>query len=248
MEVAVPSAEKFYFCTLQKFTMTKESEKKDEVIVDIEVVYSRTEKFVEKYKKQITYIVGGILAIVAGYFGYVNLYLNPLELEAQGEMFAAERYFEKDSLQKAINGDGVALGFIDIVDLYGGTKSANLAHYYLGICYLRMGNFEEAIEELSSFSTSDVMLGSIALGARADAHMELGETEKAISLYLDAANSTPNDFTSPIFLLKSGKAMESVGEYEDALSVYTELKEEYPDSQEGREIEKYIARVSSFVD
>ena len=78
--------------------MSKKQTAEDEVIVDIEEVYSKSEKFVETYKKQITYIVGGIVAIVAGYFGYQNLYLEPLEVEAQAEMFRAEQYFERDSL------------------------------------------------------------------------------------------------------------------------------------------------------
>lgn len=227
--------------------MAKKTENQEEVIVDIEEVYSKTEKFIEQYKKQITYIVGGIVAIVGGYFGYIQLYLNPLEEEARGEMFKAEQYFEMDSLNKAINGDGIALGFVDIIDLYGGTKSANLAHYYLGISYLRERLYEDAIDELDQFSSDDVMLSSIALGAKGDAYMELGEVDKAIGLYLDAANIRPNQFTSPIYLMKAGKALEYQEDYEDALATYKELKEEYPESSEGREIEKYIARAGSFV-
>ena len=236
-----------FLLTSKKLQMTAKKDNKEEVIVDIEEVYSKTEKFVEKYKKEISYVVGGIIAIVAAYFGYINLYLNPLEAEAQGEMFKAERYFEKDSLDKAINGDGVALGFIDIIDLYGGTKSANLAHYYLGISYLKQGYYEEAIDELDQFSSDDVMLSSVSLGAKGDAYMEMGDTEKAISLYLDAANAKPNNFTSPIYLMKAGSALESLGNYEDALATYEEIKEEYPESQEGRDIEKYISRAGSFV-
>jgi hypothetical protein len=119
--------------------MAKKQDQKDEVIVDIEEVYSKSEQLIEKYKKPITYVIGSIVVIIASYFGYVKLYLEPLEQEAQSEMFKAERYFEMDSLQKAVNGDGVSYGFVDIIDIYGGTKSANLAHYYLGISYLRLG-------------------------------------------------------------------------------------------------------------
>jgi len=227
--------------------MTNKKDQEDEVIVNIEEVYSKSEHFIEVYKKQITYAIGIIVAIVAGYFGYLKLYLEPLESEAQSEMFHAEQYFQKDSLDKAINGDGVAYGFVDIIDIYGGTKSANLAHYYLGISYLRQGLYEDAIEELSSFSSSDIMLTSISIGAQGDAYMELGDTESAISQYQKAASSKANDFTSPMYLFKAGQALESINEYEEAVEVYKSIEKDYPESQEGRDIAKYISRASSFV-
>jgi tetratricopeptide (TPR) repeat protein len=177
----------------------------------------------------------------------MKLYLEPLEAEAQSEMFHAEHYFQKDSLDKAINGDGVAYGFIDIIDIYGGTKSANLAHYYLGIAYLKQGLYEDAIDHLSSFSSSDVMLSSVSKGAQGDAYMELGDAESAISQYKSAANSSPNNFTSPMYLLKAGQVLESIGEYAEAVDVYKKIEEDYPESQEGRDIAKYISRASSFV-
>lgn len=227
--------------------MAKKQDPKEEVIVDIEEVYSKSEQFIERYKKQISYIVGAILVIVGGYFGYIKLYLEPLETEAQAEMFKAELYFKQDSLNKAINGDGVALGFLDIIEIYSGTKCANLSHYYLGISYLRQGMFEDAIDELDQFSSSDVMLSSVALGAKGDAHMELNDLDLAIEQYKDAARIRPNEFTSPIYLMKAGNALESIGDYEEALELYREIKEDYAESQEGREIEKYIARASAYV-
>ncbi len=230
------------------FALMAKKDNQDEVIVDIEEVYSKTEKFVDTNKKQILIVVGSIVAILFGYFGYIYLWLNPLEEEARAEMFHAQRYFEMDSIDKAIDGFGEEhKGFTYIVDYYGGTKSANLAHYYLGICYLKKGYFEEAIDELDQFSSSDVMLSSMALGAKGDAYMEIDEIDKAISLYKDAAHVQPNNFTSPMFLMKAGKALEYQGDYEGALDAYTEIKDEYPDSNEGREIEKYISRSSAFV-
>lgn len=227
--------------------MSKKKDQEDEVIVNIEEVYSKSEHFIETYKKQITYVVGAIIAIVAGYFGYMKLYLEPLEAEAQSEMFRAEHYFQKDSLDKAINGDGVAYGFIDIIDIYSGTKSANLAHYYLGIAYLKQGLYEDAIDQLSSFSSSDIMLSSVSMGAQGDAYMELGDAESAISQYKKAANSNPNNFTSPMYLMKAGQVLESIGDYSEAVDVYKTIQEDYPESQEGRDIAKYISRASSFV-
>jgi tetratricopeptide (TPR) repeat protein len=227
--------------------MAKTKKETDDLIVDVEQVYSKTEDFIDKNKKPLTGIAIAIIALISLYYGYKKLYIEPLEEEAVGELFKAEQYFEKDSLNKAVNGDGQYLGFVDIIDSYGGTKSANLAHYYLGICYLKMGQFEDAIDELESFDSDDVMLGSIAIGAIGDAHMQLGHADDAISSYIDAAHRESNSFTTPIYLMKAAQAMEGQKEYSDALDLYKEILSNYPESQEARQVEKYIARAESFV-
>ena len=227
--------------------MAKTKKDTDEVLVDVEHVYSRTEDFIEKNKKPISGIAIAIIAIVSAYYGYKKLYMEPLEQEAAGELFKAEQYFAQDSLQKAVYGDGQYLGFVDFIDNYGGTKAANLAHYYLGISYLRMGQYEDAIDELEQFDADDVMLGSVALGAIGDAHMELGNKEEAVDYYKKAAQREPNTFTSPIYLMKAAQTLENMNEYSEAVELYTQLKEEYPESQEGRQVDKYIARAESFV-
>ncbi|MDF1673251.1 MAG: hypothetical protein P1U41_07075, partial [Vicingaceae bacterium] len=128
--------------------MSKETTDHNEPIVDVQEVYSKTENFIDNNKKRLSIIVVAVLAIVGGYLGYKKMVIAPMEIEAQSAMFMAEKYFEQDSLQLAINGDGQNYGFIDIAEEYSGTKSANLAHYYLGICYRNTGEYEYAIDEL----------------------------------------------------------------------------------------------------
>lgn len=213
-----------------------------DTLVDVEEVYSKTEKYIEDNKRSLGIIVGAILVIIGGYFAWTKLYVGPKEQEAQKEMFMAEQYFEKDSLDKAINGDGNYYGFQYIVDEYGVTKSGNLAHYYLGISYLKKGEFEKAIEHLEEFEAEDQVVAPVATGALGDAHMELGKTEDAIKFYIKAAKEGNNKFVSPIFLMKAGLAYEEKNDYKNAVKVYEQIKSEYPESTEGREIEKYLAR------
>ena len=120
--------------------MSSKTTEKTDPIVDVQVVYSKTEQFIEKNKKIISIVTLAIIVIVGGYFGYKKLIIAPMEFDAQSQMFMAEKYFEQDSLQKAINGDGLNAGFVDIIDEFGGTKAANLSHYYLGICYRNTGS------------------------------------------------------------------------------------------------------------
>lgn len=227
--------------------MSKKTIGNNEPIVDVQEVYSKTENFIENNKKTLMIVVFGAIVVIGGYFFYKKMVIGPKEIEAQSAMFMAEKYFEQDSLQLAINGDGLNYGFIDIADEYSGTKSGNLAHYYLGICYRNTGEYEMAIEELESFSSDDIMISTIALGAIGDCYMELNDIEKAISYYEKAANHNANNLTSPIYLFKAGIAYEDNQDYASANKKYNAIKADYPDSREAQTIDKYIARAESFI-
>lgn len=227
--------------------MSKNNHHEDEVIVDVQEVYSKTENFIESNKKVMTIVPLAIIVVIALYFGYKKMYIAPMEVEAQTQMFMAEKYFEQDSLQKAINGDGLSYGFIDIADEYSGTKTANLAHYYLGICYRNTGEYELAIDELKSFSSSDVLISAIALGAIGDSYMELNDIDKATSYYEKAAAHQANELTTPIYLFKAGLAYEENQDFNGAIKQYKAIKTDYPDSKEAQSIEKYIARAEAYV-
>ena len=225
----------------------KKIDKTEERIVAVEEAFGKTEQFIEKYQQIILIVVGVIIVIVLGFFGFKRFYLGPKEKEAQSQMFMAEKYFEQDSLKRALNGDGQYLGFLAIIDEYGLTKSANLAHYYAGVCYLKLGQYDLALEQLNKFSSSDQLVGPMAKGAMGDANMELKQVEKAAGLYLDAAEMKKNEFTSPLFLMKSAMANEELGKYDKAVALYKRIKEEFPRSKEGREIDKYISYAEGMI-
>lgn len=222
-------------------------ENTEEPIIDVEQAYSKTEHYIEENKNRLATAALVIVAIVGGYFAYKYLYVQPLDEEAQKQMWKAEQYFEKDSFDLALNGDGNYFGFLQIIDDYGLTKTANLAHYYAGVSYLRKGEYETAIGHLEDFSSDDEMLSPIATGAIGDAFMELGKTEDALSQYVKAAEMKDNKFTAPLYLMKAGLAYELQGDYSGAKKVYEKIKKDYAETSEGRNVDKYLARVESFV-
>ena len=213
-----------------------------EVLVDVQEVYSKTERYIEENKKSLGVILGAIVLVIGGYFAWDRLYVRPLEQEAKSAMFMAEKYFEKASLNKAIIGDGNYKAFKYIIEEYGVTKSANLAYYYLGICYLNQGKFQLAIDNLKEFDTDDEMLGPVATGAIGDANMELGKKEEAVNFYLKAAKQNDNKFTTPLYLMKAAMAYEEQNDYKNAVKIYEQIKSNYADSSEGREVERYLSR------
>jgi tetratricopeptide (TPR) repeat protein len=214
-------------------------------IVAVEEALSKTEHFIEKNQKIIMYVVGAIVVIIGGYMAFNKFYLAPKEKDAQSAIFWAEKYFEKDSLKLALNGDGTNLGFLDIIDEYGMTKTCDLAHYYVGMIYLKQGKFDDAIENLDDFSSDDQMVSAMAKGAEGDAYMELNDNEKALKYYLKAADMHDNAFTTPLFLMKAAFTYELDGNYTESLKLYERIQKDYYKSTEGREAEKYIARAKA---
>lgn len=225
--------------------MSKKKQTEDEVIVDIGGSYNKAEQFIENNKQMITSVIVGVIVIVGGYFGYTKMYLEPLQLDAEEQIWKAQSYFDKDSLELAMFGDGNYMGFEEIADEFSGTRAGDLANFYMGVISLRKGEFDLAIDYLESYSGNDIILSAIALGAIGDANMELDDAGKALEYYKKAANTNPNDFTSAIYLMKAGKVAEGLEDYSDAVSLYTEIKENYSDTKEGREVEKYLARAQT---
>jgi len=225
--------------------MSKKTTENTDTILDVQEVYSKTENFIEQNKKVLGIVLLVAILIPLSYVGYTKLIIAPMEFEAQSDMFMAEKYFEQDSLQKAINGDGLNYGFIDIVDDYSGTKAANLAHYYLGICYRNTGDYEGAIIELKKFSSNDLIISAIALGAIGDSYMELNDIEEGINYYEKAISNGDNKLTSPIYLFKAGLAYEDRQDFASAETKYNTIKTDFPDSKEAQTIQKYIARAEA---
>jgi len=225
--------------------MAKKGNKTDDQFAQIEETLTKTEQFIEDNQKNLITGVGIIIGLIAVVIGYQNLYLAPLEKEAQADMYMAELYFQKDSFNLALNGDGQYLGFVDIADEYSSTKAGKLANYYAGLSYLNSGDFESAIEYLEDFSSDDIILSSLALGCIGDAYMELLDTDNALSYYEDAASYTDNELTTPRYMLKQAMIHESNGDYDDALALYKEIEANYKSSREGNGIEKYIARAEN---
>lgn len=228
--------------------MAKKKSTQHDNVQDIESALTRTEQFIEDNQKLITYIVGGIVVLAAAFLGLNKFILQPREDEAQSQMFMAENYFEKDSFNLAINGDGNYLGFLDIIDDYGMTKTAKLANYYTGVSYLRLGEYQEAINYLEKFKTDDILLASVKEGSMGDAYSELGDDNKALQHYIDATEASDNNFTTPIYLMKAAAIYEKQGEPAKALDLYMRIKNDYPDTNEGQNVEKYIARATTLLE
>ena len=204
-------------------------------------VITRSEDFIEKNQKTIITVIIVILVVILAIFGLRKWYFQPRETRAAEEMFAAEQWFAQGDYEKALNGNDTYRGFLGVIDSYGSTKAGNLAKYYAGISNLRLGNYDEAVKWLGKYNGKDTFTRPLAEMAKGDAEMELGNTEKAVSLYLKAAKMENNYITTPSALFKAGMGYLMLGNNNKALDCFQQVKKNYPEATEWQEIDKYIA-------
>ena len=217
----------------------------DKNLEGIENALTRSEQFIEDNQKTLTYILGGLIVVLLLVIGGNRYYLKPMNEEASADMYYAERFFEMDSFNLALNGYGTYPGFLNVIDDYGLSKSAKISKYYAGVCYHQLGDQESAVNLLNKFKTDDLLVGAAKYSTLGDAYVEMGELNKAVSAYNSGIDKYENNFSSPIMLKKLGIVYEELGKLDEALATYKAIETSYPETPEGREIKKYIGRVES---
>lgn len=224
-----------------------------EVFNTLDQTANKTEEWVARNQKYILGVIGVVAIAILGFLGYQTYIQAPKEAKAMDEMFQAQSYWEqamsatqKDSLfNLALKGGNGQYGFEEIISKYGGTDAGNMAKYYAGIAYLQTGKYSEAISNLDGFKTDDMILGPQAKGGIGDAFAALGEYNDALSYYKQAASFSDNDYTAPKFLLKAGISAIQLGNYAEAATLLTDLKENYPDAPELQQAEVFLGQAQA---
>jgi predicted negative regulator of RcsB-dependent stress response len=223
-------------------TKTVHHTKEDHEVVD------RAKDFWTRNNKTITITGIALILLFGGYLAYKKFIKEPNEAKASEAIFKAETYYRMDSLDVALNGDGINPGFIKIIDKYGGTKSGNLAKFYAGSCFLQKGDFPKAVKYLKDFDTDAKQVQARAYKLLGDAYAEQGNNKEAFSAYKKAAHHFEKDeanasdylFTAAYF------AHRVLNDQNEAIDLYKELKEKYPRTQKGFEADKYLAQLGVY--
>lgn len=206
-------------------------------------IFSKSEKFIEKYRNQILSGAAIVVLLVLAVLGIRKYYLEPKEQEAHAALFPGENYFQAQEWDKALNGDSATFdGFLHVADKYGLTKAGKLASAYAGLCYYHLGNYEEAEEYLKKYSASEKIFSPAIKSTIGDCYASLGQAEKAIDYFKQAASTADDENLSPFYLKKAATAYESLSDYKNALEIYNRIKSKYPASFEAQSIDKYIER------
>jgi tetratricopeptide (TPR) repeat protein len=227
--------------------MAKKKEENKALLENPELIQEKLEG-IEHWAEKNLKLVIGIIAVLAlaigGFFGY-KYYVEKQDVEAQKEMFQAVRYFEADSLNLALNGDGNNLGFLQIIDDYGITKAGNLANFYAGAIYLKQGKFPSAIVHLNDFSANDLLVQARAYSLIGDAYMEQKKYDEAAKYYDKAAAYNPNKEFTPTYLMKAALAYEKLNNLEKAKAAYQTIIDTFWDSSEVQNAKKFKAKLET---
>ncbi len=222
--------------------MAKKKNQSDETIVDVQEVYSKTERYVDENRNTIIIVATLLVALFAGYFALHDSDLMPKNEGGMNLLWKAEYWYEIDSLDKALVGNESYYGFEYIADEYDGTQAGELASYYTGIIYMKQGDFGLAIEYLKDADLDDDLTAAVAKGAIGDCYVELGNLSDALGHYEDAIETSSNLLTTPIYLKKAALVQIEKGDFKDALAKFERIKEDFPSSSEARTIDSYIAK------
>jgi tetratricopeptide (TPR) repeat protein len=226
--------------------MAKKVEHRNEILESPEALAEKlqgAETWLERHPKTVVGVAAVIALIVGGYFGF-RYYIDNQNAEAQREMFQAVYYFEADSLNLALNGDGNNLGFKDIVSDYKFTDAANLANYYAGVCYLKQGQYEPARLYLEDFSSNDLLVQARAYSLIGDTYMEQEKYDDAAKYYQKAADYKSNKYFTPAYLMKAALAYEKSNQLDKAKEAYDRIITEYFESAELQNAKKLKSRLA----
>lgn len=224
--------------------MAKNVEKEQEQAVAEAV--SKTEAFFEQNGKKVLLALVVIAALVAGGYAYKALVLDRNAERASELIVEAQERFgvENPDFALALNGDEQGAGFLDVIEQYGSTAAGNLAKHYAGVCYLRLGDLENAAKYLAQYSEVEGLPGAILnaqnLGLRGDVAVENGDYEGAIALYKKAVAASDNELTAPLFLYKQIVAYVALGNKEEAQKCLDTLTTKYPTAAEVRFAEELL--------
>ncbi|MAO46472.1 MAG: hypothetical protein CL823_04915 [Crocinitomicaceae bacterium] len=221
---------------------------KDDTIINVDEVYTKTEQFVDKNRTVLwNSFIGIVLTILFAAAYKIGIYDYSNQL-AETAIFPAEHYLSKDSIDLAQYGDGYSAGLEEIMNgqfkndemwvhslnIFG-THAESRAAYMVGIVNRDAGLFEEAIESFKQVDLNDDIIMPFALAGIGDCYTDLGRLEEAEPYFEDAASSADAGLAAkviaPNFHYKRALVLIELGRSSEAKDVLYHIITDHPNSK-----------------
>tara|TARA_R100001143_G_scaffold63515_2_gene71224 strand:- start:16734 stop:17420 length:687 start_codon:yes stop_codon:yes gene_type:complete len=203
---------------------------KEDLEQDLLIEYSS--RIVHFYNQNKAAVLGGGLAfilsivLVIGYF----IYSSQQEQEAQILLGTAEQALLQNDFERALYGneDEFTLGFTQIAQNYNRTDAGNLALYYSAVAEFELGNYEEALTYIESYSVPRGILGVAPISLHAIILTELNQYEEAAAMFERAAGWDENNSTTPQNLFEAAQVYIEIGDNQKAIEHLNTVVTDYP--------------------
>ena len=208
---------------------------------------TRTLAFFNKYQNIIYGVLIGLLVIACAVIAFNRFYIQKKNGEASAAMIQPINWFmagDSLSLNLALEGNEESDGFLSIANGYKLTRTSNTANYYAGLCYLRLGQKDEALDYLKKFKKKEDVLWygcQIVIG---DLYDEQGDEAKAIQYY-EKATKGEDPLYTPNALFKLGQMYERQEKWDKALDAYKTIENKFYNQYTAMNIAQYVERASA---
>ena len=190
------------------------------------------------------YISASLVVLVISTILLLGHYQAQRNATAQKELFKAVYCFEEGAFVKALYGSDTHAGFFDVSRKYRFTAAANLACFYMGICYMHQKDYAAAIKHLKEFKTKDFLLQARAWCLIGDVLNTQQEYAQAAEYYFKAAEYKPNAALTPTYLTKAAIAYEVSENLQAAIECYQRIVQEFPQATSYSDAIKHASRLN----
>ena len=223
---------------------SKLEEKKEQGQHKQEGFVVRVFNFFNQYDKIIYGIAIGLLVVICALLALNKFYLVPKSEKASALMDAPIDFMMKAdsiSLIKALEGDDENEGFLNIASSFKLTNTANTAKYFAGLCYLKLGDKEEALHYLLKFKHKEDIYWYGAQGIISDLYDDQENLAKAIK-YCKKAAESKDPYFAPVNLFKLGQLYERDENWKKASLAYQVIKDNFYAEYQKMNIDKFLER------
>lgn len=225
-----------------KKKITKKEIRHDKLIEN----YFKLKAFYLDYQKYIWGALAGLVVIIALIFFYSSSRKSNEE-QATTELSKIFKTYDNGAYQQAIDGfpEKKILGLKAIVEKYSSSEAGETAKIYLANCYLNLGKVDEALKYFDDYSGSNELLKISAYTGLATCYEIKGNLSESASYYVKASSVIKDEILTPQNLLNAARIYSQMNEKERARKLLEQIKKDFPESQQARDYERYLAELTS---